>query len=382
MLILHGSGTWVFAPRALKGMFFVVSGMFFVVSAITPIQAIQKTYIKNIAIRKHKQFLLFIPIQVHTYQCMQLHCSTYQKIYISIHSDGYFFPHSRARLPTFRTNCPDGSLFAQISIPNPCSLLSPIAIFPFPCRLFCGVHVLLSPPSEAGLRCYGTGYPGGGARELQIEPEVPRQGGEGLGLRGWDRWFGPPERPILCGMESRTAAQVGSFKVVGDTAEARPVEPSAQASGSRATQPARSFKIRRAANDADSGPAAGASGSGGAGRSSRNQPAGSKSKESSGPTRRLKSTRGKTLVYQLHFVSSRPAAFFSQERSGPSSIVPDCADSERVRGEPAAAAAAAARLRRRPESATAETHGCDPGGAEARAGAQLPVAAPPPPPPG
>ena len=42
-----------------------------------------------------------------------------------------FCPNSRALLPTFRTNCPDGSHFAQMgspfaqnTTPNPCSLLS------------------------------------------------------------------------------------------------------------------------------------------------------------------------------------------------------------------------------------------------------------------
>ena len=43
----------------------------------------------------------------------------------------FFLPNSRALLPTFRTNCPDGSHFAQMgsnfaqnTTTNPCSLLS------------------------------------------------------------------------------------------------------------------------------------------------------------------------------------------------------------------------------------------------------------------
>ena len=43
----------------------------------------------------------------------------------------FFLPNSRALLPTFRTNCPDGSHFAQMgshfaqnTTSNPCSLLS------------------------------------------------------------------------------------------------------------------------------------------------------------------------------------------------------------------------------------------------------------------
>ena len=45
--------------------------------------------------------------------------------------DGIFLPNSRALLPTFRANCPDGSHFAQMgsdfaqkTTTNPCSLLS------------------------------------------------------------------------------------------------------------------------------------------------------------------------------------------------------------------------------------------------------------------
>ena len=34
---------------------------------------------------------------------------------------GFFFPNSRALLPTFRTTCPDGSHFAQNTTTNPCS---------------------------------------------------------------------------------------------------------------------------------------------------------------------------------------------------------------------------------------------------------------------
>ena len=36
----------------------------------------------------------------------------------------FFSPNSRALLPTFRTDCPEGSHFAQNTTPNPCCLLS------------------------------------------------------------------------------------------------------------------------------------------------------------------------------------------------------------------------------------------------------------------
>ena len=76
----------------------------------------------------------YIPIPAHIkcqYKPIQTNtCNMYLKQHIPIHATihsmmiEFFPPNSRALLPIFRLNCPDGSHFAQITIANPCSLLS------------------------------------------------------------------------------------------------------------------------------------------------------------------------------------------------------------------------------------------------------------------
>ena len=120
-------------------------------------------------------------------------------------------------------------------------------------RAFSGAHLPQSPPAEAALSAslLRRGKPGqtpgsstqsAPARKPSLSSQIG-DGGARLGLLRFGRGYGPPERPIRRGMESRTAAQDKDIQRRG-----RPSKPKPRPR-SRASLQVRSFKLRWAASD-------------------------------------------------------------------------------------------------------------------------------------